>query len=197
MFAAFMDQFRFKGVYADGLPVMYELVEKIISLGMEKVPAVMDKIASEGVPLDSFLPVWVMTGFTYYFPPTLAFKIWDILLVEGTTDMFVCSALAVLALSEAIIMPGNMEQITLWFQNGFAERKTGIVDNPERFLKIALEFENVAKIEEDHEGPTCGMFFKLHPLHGVRRLPRRTFEFVYRTGRRPFSKLAERRRNPN
>ncbi|KAJ8901889.1 hypothetical protein NDN08_004094 [Rhodosorus marinus] len=197
MFAAFMDQFRFKGVYSDGLPVMYELVEKITYLGMEKVPAVMDKIAAEGVPLDSFLPVWVMTGFTYYFPPTLAFKIWDIMLVEGNTDMFVCSALAVLALSEAIIMSGNMEQITLWFQNGFAERKTGIVDNPELFLKVALEFENAAKIEEVDEEPTCGIFSKQHPLRGVRRLPRRTFEFVHRTGRRPFSKLAERRRKPS
>eukprot|EP00189_Rhodosorus_marinus_P001549 CAMPEP_0113956760 /NCGR_PEP_ID=MMETSP0011_2-20120614/2270_1 /TAXON_ID=101924 /ORGANISM="Rhodosorus marinus" /LENGTH=725 /DNA_ID=CAMNT_0000967001 /DNA_START=127 /DNA_END=2304 /DNA_ORIENTATION=- /assembly_acc=CAM_ASM_000156 len=194
MFSAFMDQFRFKGVYSDGLPVMYELVEKIISLGTEKTPAVMEKIAAEGVPLDSFLPVWVMTGFTYYFPPTLAFKIWDIVLVEGNTDMFVCSALAVLALSEAVIMSGNMEQITLWFQNGFAERKTGIVDDPELFLKTALDFESATKREEDDEEPSCSMFSKRHPLRGVRRLPGRTFEFVQRTGRRPFSKLTERRR---
>lgn len=80
------------------------------------------------------------------------------------------------------------------FQNGFAERKTGIVDDPELFLKTALEFESATKREEDDEEPSCSMFSKRHPLRGVRRLPRRTFEFVQRTGRRPFSKLTETRR---
>lgn len=115
MFMAFMEQYQYKGMFEPGLPFLFVMLDQLDYTINKFFPSVAQKFEHEGVPTETFASKWFMTGFTYCFPPILTFRIWDIVLVEGNTKMFIRAALAVISLSKERMEDWNMEEMILWY----------------------------------------------------------------------------------
>lgn len=147
MLVRFMSWYGYKNVFKPGFPQYKEWVEEFRGVLAAQYPELSGKMESEGVIPELFLDKGIITCLTHNYPHRVLLRVWDLMLLGGSPKIVLKVCLAVLVMAEKRLMRMQFEDMVNFLQRGFADPKTGVVndDKVEDFLDVARSLKLTAE----------------------------------------------------
>eukprot|EP00920_Eleutheroschizon_duboscqi_P015523 GHVT01035950.1.p1 GENE.GHVT01035950.1~~GHVT01035950.1.p1 ORF type:complete len:207 (+),score=24.91 GHVT01035950.1:349-969(+) len=110
VFVLMLHVYGLRGIFAPGLPLLARYLECLQKLIELHLPNLWRHFQLENVDCSMFASQWLMTIFSYSFPPPLTCRLWDSFFLEGVTFLFKAN-LAILKLNQSVLLSSNFEEI--------------------------------------------------------------------------------------